>query len=81
MTALESPHYQAAREKIKGNPIISQMGAGVAAVPLAELAHEDGTPRFAFMQYANRAFDAAESQTRATPAISRTRRTRPGTSG
>jgi hypothetical protein len=67
MTALESPHYQAAREKIKGNPIISQMGAGVAAVPLAELAHEDGTPRFAFMQYANRAFDAAESHNAGNP--------------
>ena len=62
MTALESPDYQIARDQIKGNPVISQMAAGAAAVPLAELAHEDGTPRFAFMQHANRAFDKAESR-------------------
>jgi hypothetical protein len=62
MTALESPDYQIARDRIKANPVITKMAAGVATVPLAELAHEDGTPRFAFMQRANRAFDTAESQ-------------------
>jgi hypothetical protein len=67
MTALESPDYQAARGRIKGNPVISKMAAGVAAVPLTELAHEDGTPRFAFMQHANRAFDEAESQNAGNP--------------
>jgi hypothetical protein len=61
MTALESPDYQIARDRIKGNPVVSKMAAGVT-VPLAELAHEDGTPRFEFMQHANRAFDNAESQ-------------------
>ena len=54
MTALESADYQIARDRIKGNPVISKMAAGVATVPLAELAHQDGTPRFAFMQHANR---------------------------
>jgi hypothetical protein len=67
MTALESPGYQIARDRIKGNPVISMMAAGVAAVPLAELAHEDGTPRFAFMQQANRAFDTAEAQNAGNP--------------
>ena len=67
MTALESPEYRSARDQIKSNPIISRMAAGVAAVPLAELAHEDGTPRFAFMQHANRAFDMAESQNTDNP--------------
>jgi hypothetical protein len=62
MSALESPHYQIARDRIKGNPVIAMMAAGVATVPLAELAHGDGTPRFAFMQQANRAFDKAEAQ-------------------
>jgi|SRR5450756_290409 len=38
------------------------MAASVAAVPLAEIADEDGTPRFAFMQRANRAFDDAEAR-------------------
>ena len=46
MSVLESGDYQAARERIKGNPIVSMMAAGVVTVPLAELAHEDGTPRF-----------------------------------
>jgi hypothetical protein len=71
MTALESPHYQIAREKIKGNPIISQMGAGIATVRLTELAHPDGTPRFVFMQHANHAFDTAESQNVANPRYER----------
>ena len=30
------------------------MAVGVATVPLAELVYGDGTPRFAFMQHANR---------------------------
>lgn len=60
MTVVESGGYQAARDRIKGNPIISQMAAGVATVPLADLAHQDGTPRFTFLQHANRVFDQAE---------------------
>jgi hypothetical protein len=71
MTALESPDYQIARDQIKGNPVISMMAAGVATVPLAELAHQDGTPRFAFMQRANRAFDQAESQNAGNPRYQR----------
>ena len=67
MTALESADYQIARDRIKGNPVIIKMAAGVATVPLAELAHPDGTPRFAFMQRANRAFDQAESQNAGNP--------------
>jgi hypothetical protein len=59
--------YQNARDQIKGNPIISRMAAGVVAVPLAGLAHEDGTPRFAFMQRANHAFDEAESRNAGNP--------------
>ena len=67
MTALESPDYQVARDRIKGNPVIAKMAAGVATVPLAELAHQDGTPRFEFMQRANRAFDQAEAQNAGNP--------------
>ena len=67
MTALEAADYQIARDRIKGNPVIIKMAAGVATVPLAELAHPDGTPRFAFMQRANRAFDQAESQNAGNP--------------
>lgn len=67
MTALESPHYQIARDRIKGNPVITTMAVGVATVPLAELAHEHETPRFEFMQQANRAFDQAEAQNADNP--------------
>jgi hypothetical protein len=38
MSSLESPDYQIARDRIKGNPVIAQMAVGVATVPLAELA-------------------------------------------
>jgi hypothetical protein len=67
MAVVESPDYQAARDRIRGNPIIAMMGAGIATVPLAEIAHEDGTPRFAFMQQANRAFDDAEARNAGNP--------------
>ena len=77
MTALESPDYQIARDRIKGNPVITKMAAGVATVPLAELADDDGTPRCEFLQQANRAFDTPRRRTRATPPTSRTRRTAP----
>jgi hypothetical protein len=67
MTAIESPHYQAARDQIRGNPLIAQLAAGIATVPLASLAHDDGTPRFAFMQQANHAFDQAQAHNAANP--------------
>ena len=68
MSVFESRDYQAARERIKGNPIISMMAAGVVTMPLAELAHEDGTPRFGFMLQANRTFDDAEARNAGNPA-------------
>jgi hypothetical protein len=71
MTGLESPDYQAARDLIKGNPVIDMMAAAIAAVPLADLADEDGTPRFALIHRANRAFDAAESRNAGNPSYTR----------
>ena len=68
MTVFESGGYQAARDQIKGNPIIGQMAAGVATIPLADLAHPDGTPRFAFLQHANHTFDQAEARNARNPA-------------
>jgi hypothetical protein len=62
MTTLESPDQQAARDLIKGNAVIAMMAAGVATVPLAELADKDGTPRWDFIQQANRTFDKAEAE-------------------
>ncbi len=68
MSVLESRDYQAARERIKGNPVIAMMAATVVTVPLAELAHEDGTPRSHLMSQANRAFDDAEARNAGNPA-------------
>jgi hypothetical protein len=68
MSVLESRDYQAARERIKGNPVIAMMAAGVVTVPLAELAREDGTPRSRLMSQANRAFDDAEARNAGNPA-------------
>lgn len=68
MPVLEGPGPRDARDRIKGNPIIAMMAAGVATVPLRELADEDGTPRFAFMQQASRAFDDAEARNAGNPA-------------
>ncbi len=67
MTVHEGPDYQNARDQIKGNPVIRMMAASVATMPLAQIAHEDGTPRFAFMQQANRAFDDAEARNAGNP--------------
>jgi hypothetical protein len=69
MSVLESRDYQAARERIKGNPIISMMAAGVVTVPLAELAHQDGTPRSRLMNQANHAFDNAEAPQQGQPRL------------
>jgi len=68
MAVLESPDYQAARDRLHGNPVIAMMAAGVVTVPLAELAHEDGTPRSHLMNHANRGFDDAEARNAANPA-------------
>jgi len=43
------------------------MAGQVVTVPLAELAHEDGTPRSRLMNQANRAFDTAEARNAGNP--------------
>jgi hypothetical protein len=68
MAVLESRDYQAARERLQGNQVIAMMAAGVVTVPLAELAHQDGTPRSHLMTQANRTSDATEARNVANPA-------------
>ena len=67
MSVFESPHYQQARDRMKGNPVILLMAAGIASVPLAEIADQDGTPRSWFMNQANRAFADAEARNAGNP--------------
>src|SRR5690242_14371987 len=66
--AIVEGRYRKARDLMKGNPIIGVMAAGIAAVPLGELAGADGTPRFDLMQKANRAFADAEARNAGNPA-------------
>ena len=68
MAVLESPDYRAARERLHGNPVIAMMAAGIATVPLAELADGDGTPRPHLMKQANRGFNDAEARNVGNPA-------------
>jgi hypothetical protein len=67
MSVFESPRYQQARDRMKGNPVIALMAAGIAVVPLAEMADQDGTPRSWFMNQANRAFADAEARNAGNP--------------
>jgi hypothetical protein len=67
MTTFESPGCQAARDRIKGNQVIAAMAAAVATTTLSELAGDDGTPRWKFIQRANRAFAKAEAQNAGNP--------------
>jgi hypothetical protein len=68
MAVLESPDYRAVRERLQGNPVIAMMAAGIVTVPLAELAHGDGTPRSHLMKQANSGFDDAEARNVGNPA-------------
>ena len=82
MAVLESPDYQAARERLQGNPVIAMMAAGVVTVPLAELAGEDGTPRIPPDEPGQRCLRRRRRAQRRQPRLpSRTRKTRTGTSG
>jgi hypothetical protein len=81
MTVLEGPQYQAARDRIKGNPVISMMAAGIAAVPLAQIAHEDGTPASSSCSRPTEPSMTPRRATRAIPVTSRTRRAPRGTCG
>ncbi len=81
MSVLESRDYQAARERIKGDPIIGMMAAGVVTVPLAELADPTDRLRFRLMNQANHAFDNAEARNKGNPACQPYPPGRNGTSG
>jgi len=67
MSVFESPRYQQARGRMKGNPVILLMAAGIASVPLTEIADQDGTRRSWFMNQANRAFADAEARNAGNP--------------
>lgn len=57
MTVIRDHSYDAIEQTLAADPIVIGMAAGVANMPRQDLAHEDGTPRFEFMQAANREYD------------------------
>lgn len=56
MTIIEARHYGDARRVLRNDPIVKDMARGLVDVPLDALTHEDGSPRFEFMQRANREY-------------------------
>ena len=81
MSVIRSRLLPAGPRPHEGHPIVSMMAAGVVSVPLAELAHEDGTPRSRLMNQANRAFDDAEARNAGNPAYQPYPAGAPGISG
>lgn len=55
---IRAAHYGEAVTRLMADPIVIDMAAGLAGVPMTALAHEDGTPRFEFMNGANREYHA-----------------------
>lgn len=49
MASIVSDEYRAEDEALRNDPIIKAMALGLANVKRADIAHEDGTPRFEFM--------------------------------
>ena len=63
--AIEARHYQETRDALAADPLVRMMAAGVTRTPLAEMAHDDGGPRFEFMQAANALYDRLAAAARA----------------
>lgn len=57
MHVIKAAHYGEVVTKLMADPIIIDMAGGLKGVPMDKLAHDDGGPRFEFMQGANREFD------------------------
>ncbi len=54
--AIEAAHYGEARRVLREDPILQGMVPGLLGVPIDNLTHPDGTPRFEFMGAANREY-------------------------
>ena len=53
MPTIEAPHYEQARQRLAGDPVVKAMAEEIRGVDLSKLAHDDGTPRADFMHRAN----------------------------
>lgn len=52
-TVIEAPHYRETVNKLLADPLIVHMALGLKSIPRERLVHENGKPRFEFMQRAN----------------------------
>lgn len=55
---IEAEHYDEARRILRDDPIVQDMARGLAGTNRSFLAHDNGTPRFEFMNAANREYAA-----------------------
>lgn len=53
---IRDTHYDEVEAQLRDDPIVIDMAATLPDEPM-EFLHEDGTPRFEFMQAANREYD------------------------
>lgn len=55
---MEAAHYGETRQRLMRDPIVAKMASEIEAFDpkLERFLHEDGTPRFEFMQRANREY-------------------------
>ncbi|MCX2931392.1 hypothetical protein ORI20_13995 [Mycobacterium sp. CVI_P3] len=57
MSTIESEHYAQTRQRLAADPIVQNMAIGLQGVPRDQLTHDDGGPRFEFMQAANHEYE------------------------
>lgn len=60
--AFEAQHYEETRQRLMSDPTVRDMVEGLRSVPRDQLAHPNGTPRFEFMQAANREYHKRTGQ-------------------
>jgi hypothetical protein len=58
MAVIRAAHYGEVEARLMKDPIVIAMAKGLAGVPVDQMVHPgfDGTPRFEFMQAANREY-------------------------
>lgn len=53
MATIRADHYREDVDRLIADPIVRDMAGGLAGESIANLTHDDGTPRFEFLLAAN----------------------------
>ncbi|QDM57665.1 hypothetical protein SEA_GROUPTHINK_85 [Mycobacterium phage Groupthink] len=57
MAVIEAKHYEETRQRLSKDPLVIALAEEIRGLPREQMVHEDsGTPRFEFMQAANREY-------------------------